>query len=101
MRPIKLEFSGLNSYIEKTTIDFEKLMRNVVFGIFGDTGSGKSTILDAISIALYGKIPKENNSYININCDKAIVSYEFQINKNNNIKQYKINRIIIKTEESI
>lgn len=101
MRPIKLEFSGLNSYIEKTTIDFEKLMRNGVFGIFGDTGSGKSTILDAISIALYGKIPKENNSYININCDKAIVSYEFQINKNNNIKKYKINRIIIKTEESI
>jgi exonuclease SbcC len=81
MKPIKLEFSGLNSYREKTTIDFEKLMSDGVFGIFGDTGSGKSTILDAISIALYGKIPKDTNSYININCDKAIVSYEFQINK--------------------
>ena len=101
MKPIKLEFSGLNSYREKTTIDFEKLMSDGVFGIFGDTGSGKSTILDAISIALYGKIPKDTNSYININCDKAIVSYEFQINKKNNIKKYKINRTIIKTEESI
>ena len=50
MRPIRLELTGLNSYIDKQVIDFEKLIERGLFGIFGTTGSGKSTILDAITI---------------------------------------------------
>ena len=98
MRPIKLEFSGLNSYIEKTTIDFEKLMNHGMFGIFGDTGSGKSTILDAISIALYGEIPRNTQDYINTNCDKATISYEFEIKNKYNKKRYKVRKTIVRSK---
>ena len=41
MKPIKLELMGLNSYTDKQTIDFEKLTSRGLFGIFGNTGSGK------------------------------------------------------------
>ena len=52
MKPIKLVIKGLNSFIEEQTIDFEKLTDRGLFGIFGPTGSGKSTILDGITLAL-------------------------------------------------
>lgn len=38
MRPLKLEFEGINSFSEHTIIDFEVLTKNGIFGIFGDTG---------------------------------------------------------------
>ena len=52
MRPIKLTVKGLNSFIEEQSVDFEKLTDRGLFGIFGPTGSGKSTILDGITLAL-------------------------------------------------
>ena len=94
MRPIRLELSGLNSYIDKQVIDFEKLTSRGLFGIFGNTGSGKSTILDAITIALYGDISRKTTDYINSNCDKAIVKYEFEIGSKNNRKRYYVERTI-------
>lgn len=79
MRPIKLKIKGLNSFIEEQTIDFEELTDRGLFGIFGPTGSGKSTILDGITLALYGKIARESTNYINSNCDSTSVSFEFQV----------------------
>ena len=58
MKPLKLEFSGLNSYRESQVVDFEELGRGGLVGIFGPTGSGKSSILDAITLALYGKVDR-------------------------------------------
>ena len=43
MRPIKLEIEGLNSFSARQVIDFEAVLREGIFGIFGNTGSGKST----------------------------------------------------------
>lgn len=85
---------GLNSYTDKQTIDFEKLTSRGLFGIFGNTGSGKSTILDAITIALYGDISRDTTDYINSSCDKAIVKYEFEIGSKNNRKRYFVERTI-------
>ena len=91
MRPIKLKIKGLNSFIEEQTIDFEKLTDRGLFGIFGPTGSGKSTILDGITLALYGDISRKSSNYINTNCDRLNVSFEFQIS-GAETKRYLVNR---------
>ena len=56
MRPIKLKMQAFGAYVEPITIDFNKeLGENKLFLIHGATGAGKTTILDAISYALYGE----------------------------------------------
>lgn len=52
MRPLTLSFTGLRSYDTFGPVSFED--RSLV-GILGDTGAGKSTILEALCVALYGK----------------------------------------------
>ena len=58
MKPLLLEVTGLQSYVDTVTIDCEKLGRFGLFGIFGPIGSGKSTLLDALTLALYGLIDR-------------------------------------------
>ncbi len=62
MKPLKLKISGLNSFRETQEIDFEQLSDTGVFGIFGPTGSGKSSILDALTLALYGTVERATNN---------------------------------------
>ena len=54
MKPIQLTMQAFGSYGKKTVIDFTKPDQNS-FLITGDTGSGKTTIFDAIVFALYGE----------------------------------------------
>lgn len=63
MKPILLTMQAFGSYGEKTEIDFQK--GSDFFLISGDTGSGKSTIFDAMMFALYGEV-----STVGINKDK-------------------------------
>ncbi|EHK2357300.1 AAA family ATPase [Clostridium perfringens] len=91
MKPIRLEVKGLNSFIDKQVVEFDKLTERGLFGIFGPTGSGKSTILDGITLALYGDIARKSSNYINTNCDDVYVSYEFQIT-GNEVKRYRVDR---------
>lgn len=63
MKPIRLTMQAFGSYGEKTEIDFQK--GGDFFLISGDTGSGKSTIFDAMMFALYGEV-----STVGINKDK-------------------------------
>ncbi|MCO7176004.1 AAA family ATPase, partial [Sporolactobacillus kofuensis] len=62
MKPIELTIQGLNSFREEQHIDFETLCADGLFGIFGPTGSGKSTILDGITLALYGTVERAANN---------------------------------------
>lgn len=92
MKPLKLEFSGLNSYRDRQTIDFELLGRGGLFGIFGPTGGGKSSILDAITLALYGKVDRaENNTrgIINQKEKTADISFTFVLGGH----QYTVQRL--------
>lgn len=91
MKPIRLRIKGLNSFIEEQTIDFDKLTDRGFFGIFGPTGSGKTTILDGITLALYGNVSRKSSNYINTNCDRLNVNFEFQIS-GAEIKKYAIDR---------
>ena len=82
MRPIHLRFSGLQSYKEAQEVDFQRLTELGVFGIFGPTGSGKSTILDAITLALYGRVERAGGTIqgiMNTNSDKLNVSFAFSL----------------------
>lgn len=60
MLPIELRLQGLYSYQELQVIDFQKLTKAGLFGIFGPVGSGKSAILEAMTFALYGKTERLN-----------------------------------------
>ena len=91
MKPIKLKIKGLNSFQEEQSIDFLKLTDRGLFGIFGPTGSGKSTILDGITLALYGNMARKSSNFINTNCDRVNVSFEFQIS-GAEVKRYSIDR---------
>ena len=60
MRIEKLHFKNINSLKGEWTVDFTdpELTASGLFLITGVTGSGKSSILDAITLALYGKTPR-------------------------------------------
>ena len=60
MRPLKLVMRAFGSYGNRTEIDFEKPDQNL-FLITGNTGSGKTTIFDAIVFALYGEASSNAN----------------------------------------
>lgn len=54
MKPLKLEIQAFGPYAHRQVIDFEKLAEKGMFLIKGPTGSGKTTIFDAMTFALYG-----------------------------------------------
>ncbi len=95
MKPIYLEFCGINSFSEKTQIDFRALLAGGVFGIFGDTGSGKSTILDCIHLALYGVVErasKSMNDCINYKSDSVYVLFDFELTTEGKRHTYRVRR---------
>lgn len=95
MRPKLLEIEGLQSFQRSQKIDFDTLGETGLFGIFGPTGSGKSTVLDAITLALYGKVKRAERGtqgIINTNMDKAGVAFTFALKQGSSKKTYRVER---------
>lgn len=96
MKPISLEMYGFMTYKNKTFIDFSKLYDSKIFIISGDTGSGKTSIFDAISFALFGEIQRDGfniddlrSDFLNGNNPPTYVDFIFEIDG----KKYRIKRI--------
>ncbi|MCY1723315.1 SMC family ATPase [Prolixibacteraceae bacterium Z1-6] len=88
MIPVKLTIAGLYSYQQKQNIDFTKLTAANLFGIFGSVGSGKSSILEAITFAIYGKTDRlnlsgDNRNYnmMNLKSNELLIDFEFETGK--------------------
>lgn len=99
MIPITLTLKGVYSYKEKQTIDFRELTSDHLFGIFGVVGSGKSSILEAITFALFGKIERFNikglkYNMMNLSSNEMFIDFTFQANNGkyyNSISHFKRN----------
>lgn len=84
MIPIRLTIEGLYSYQKRQTIDFERLTQAHLFGIFGQVGSGKSSVLEAISFAIYGETERLNTrdsrgyNMMNLKSDNLLIEFVFE-----------------------
>ena len=79
MRPLELVVEGFRSFASRTVFDWRG--RRLV-GVVGPIGSGKSSILDAIVFALYGKTPvfeSGTKALIKQDCDAARVELAFEV----------------------
>lgn len=83
MIPVKLTIEGLYSYQERQTIDFSNLTKAGLFGIFGNVGSGKSSILEAIMYVLYGETERLNSkdkrayNMMNLKSNLSYIEFDF------------------------
>ncbi|MGE8536282.1 MAG: AAA family ATPase [Chryseobacterium sp.] len=83
MIPVQLTIEGLYSYQERQTIDFRNLTEAGLFGIFGAVGSGKSSVLEAISFVLYGETERLNMrdkrayNMMNLKSNSSYIEFDF------------------------
>lgn len=95
MKVRKVKLRGFLTYKGEVEIDFTRLFEKKIFLISGPTGSGKTTIFDAISFALYGEVPREiamedlRSDYLSEDDDFTYVDLEFALGE----KIYKIVRV--------
>lgn len=102
MKPILLKVAGLQSYREMQEIDFESLTETGLFGIFGPTGSGKSSLLDAITLAMYGKVERAVNGtqgIMNHSEDSLSVAFTFELTSAQGTRRYRVERKFKRTGE--
>lgn len=71
MRIRRLSFAGLGPFRAEQEIDFDRLEDVGIYLIAGRTGAGKSTILDAISFALYGSVPRFDGTATRLRSDHS------------------------------
>ena len=72
MRPLTLDFQAFGPYAGREHIDFAELSSKGLLLICGDTGSGKTMILDAMTLALYGKASGGlRNDFASMRCNRC------------------------------
>ncbi len=104
MKILRLRFHNINSLKGDFTIDFTTppLATTGIFAIIGPTGSGKSTILDAITLALYNRTPRTGSvsknqienfgSVITQNTDSCFTEVEYEVNGKSYRSKWEISR---------
>ncbi|MBF6217178.1 AAA family ATPase [Nocardia abscessus] len=71
MRLHKLEMIAFGPFAEPTVVDFDALGADGLFLLHGQTGAGKTTVLDAIAFALYGRVPGARGESKRLHSDHA------------------------------
>ncbi|HAS83288.1 MAG TPA: hypothetical protein DCS43_11605 [Verrucomicrobia bacterium] len=83
MRPLRLSLQAIGPFNGLVDIDFEKIGANELFLIHGKTGSGKTTLFDAICYALYSKVPSGREGSLKSDfakeTDKPFVEFTFAL----------------------
>jgi exonuclease SbcC len=97
MRPTRLELSGFTSFRERTVVEFEG---SDYFALVGPTGSGKSSLIDAICFALYGSVPRYDHKglvapVVSQGKLEAKVRHDFVVNGEN----YTAVRVVRRTDK--
>ena len=79
MIPLHLYLSGFLSYRDPAELDFTSFE---LACISGANGAGKSSLLDAITWALFGQARRRDDTMINHHCDAAEVIFTFEYESN-------------------
>lgn len=96
MRPVELAIAGFTAYRDEETIDFRDAD---LFALTGPTGSGKSSIVDAIVFALYGSVPRYEDRravepLITLGKNEARIRFDFTVGSDS----YTVARIVRRTK---
>jgi len=106
MIPVELTLKGLYSYRKEQKIDFTKLLEGQLFGIFGTVGSGKSSIMEAVSFALYDQTErlnlrdKRNYNMMNLKSDSLLIDFIFK-DYNETLFRFKVSASRKKNKEEV
>ncbi len=71
MRLHSLSITAFGPFAETSTVDFDSLCDAGLFLLSGPTGSGKSSVLDAVCFALYGDVPGDRGDARRLRCDQS------------------------------
>ncbi|MGL5956231.1 MAG: AAA family ATPase, partial [Brevinema sp.] len=99
--PKSLKIKGFYSYKEETLVDFSILEQKGFFGIFGNTGSGKSALIEAMIIALFFRVERIgvfgakgkgnfSNAYgiMNLDSQELLIEFTFEIFGSGGLEEY-------------
>src|SRR3954452_11652241 len=71
MRPHRLTLTAFGPFANQVTVDFDRMTAGGLFLMQGDTGAGKTSILDGLAFALYGKVPGQRSGVGRLRSDHA------------------------------
>ncbi len=71
MRLHRLELTAFGPYPDTAVVDFDVLGADGLFLLYGETGAGKTSLLDAVAYALFGQVPGARQDAKRLRCDHA------------------------------
>jgi exonuclease SbcC len=95
VKPLQLTLQAFGPFAQRETIDFTRLGKHPLFLINGPTGAGKSSLLDAICVALYGQTTGAEREPAQMRCDYADVTLltEVQLDFQLGTTCYRVRRV--------
>ena len=95
MKPLRLSLQAWGPFVQKQVLDFRPILEEGVFGIYGATGSGKSTIFNALTFALFGKTTHSSSTQLDLrshHCTSESMATEVELVFEIHTKRYVVRR---------